>query len=146
MTVNDRIEPAPADTIVTGEWIITLNAGREIYRDGAIAITGGVIVAVGKRADILARYRPGMLIDEPEAIIIPGMTNGHRHLLCCAKGAMPEGGQTLAALRQFIYPSFAALTEDDMGVYAGLRSQVEAINRRVLGEIGIAPLPRWPIV
>lgn len=29
---------------------------------------------------------------------------------------------------------------------AGLRSQVEAINRRVLGEIGIAPLPRWPIV
>jgi hypothetical protein len=29
---------------------------------------------------------------------------------------------------------------------AGLRGQVEAINRRVLGEIGIAPLPRWPIV
>ena len=114
MTVTDRIEPAPADTIVTGEWIITLNPGREIYRDGAIAITGGVIVEVGKRADILGRYRPAALIDEPEAIIIPGMTNGHRHLLCCAKGAMPEGGQTLAALRQFIYPSFAALTEDDM--------------------------------
>ena len=118
MTVTDRIEPAPADTIVTGEWIITLNAGREIYRDGAIAITGGVIVAVGKRADILERYRPGTLIDEPDSIIIPGMTNGHRHLLCCAKGAMPEGGQTLAALRQFIYPSFAALTEDDMHTYA----------------------------
>jgi len=117
VTVTDRIEPAPADTIVTGEWIITLNAGREIYRDGAIAITGGVIVAVGKRADILERYRPGTLIDEPDSIIIPGMTNGHRHLLCCAKGAMPEGGQTLAALRQFIYPSFAALTEDDMHTY-----------------------------
>ena len=27
-----------------------------------------------------------------------------------------------------------------------LRSQVETINRRVLDEIGIAPLPRWPIV
>ena len=27
-----------------------------------------------------------------------------------------------------------------------IRHQVEAINRRVLGEIGIAPLPRWPIV
>jgi cytosine/adenosine deaminase-related metal-dependent hydrolase len=31
---------------------------------------------------------------------------------------MPEGGQTLSALRQFICPSFAALTEDDMGAYA----------------------------
>jgi cytosine/adenosine deaminase-related metal-dependent hydrolase len=117
VTVTDRIEPAPADTVVTGEWIITLNEAREIYRDGAIAITGGVIVAVGKRAAILAQYRPATLIDEPDSIIIPGMTNGHRHLLCCAKGAMPEGGQTLSALRQFIYPSFAALTEDDMHTY-----------------------------
>ena len=59
MTVTDRIEPIQADTIVTGEWIITLNAGREIYRDGAIAITGGVIVEVGKRADILGAVPPG---------------------------------------------------------------------------------------
>jgi 5-methylthioadenosine/S-adenosylhomocysteine deaminase len=118
VTVTDRIEPAPADTVVTGEWIITLNQAREIYRDAAIAIDGGVIVAVGKRAAILAQYRPVTLIDEPDSIIIPGMTNGHRHLLCCAKGAMPEGGQTLSALRQFIYPSFAALTEDDMHTYA----------------------------
>lgn len=148
MTVigQGRTEPVAVDTVVTGEWIITLNADREIYRDGAIAVTGGVITEVGKRDAILAKYRPATLIDEPDSIVIPGMVNGHRHLLCCAKGAMPEGGQTLSALRQFIYPSFAALTEDDMGVYAGLRSQVEAINRRVLGEIGIAPLPRWPIV
>jgi cytosine/adenosine deaminase-related metal-dependent hydrolase len=118
VTVQDRTEPAPVDTIVTGQYVITLNQAREIYRDGAIAVAGGVIVAVGKRADILARYRAATLIDEPDSIIIPGMTNGHRHLLCCAKGAMPEGGQTLSALRQFIYPSFAALTEDDMHVYA----------------------------
>ena len=118
MTVQDRTEPVPVDTIVTGQYVITLNQAREIYRDGAIAVAGGVIVAVGKRADILAGYRAATLIDEPDSIIIPGMTNGHRHLLCCAKGAMPEGGQTLSALRRFIYPSFAALTEDDMHVYA----------------------------
>jgi len=118
VTVQDRTEPVPVDTIVTGQYVITLNQAREIYRDGAIAVAGGVIVAVGKRADILAGYRAATLIDEPDSIIIPGMTNGHRHLLCCAKGAMPEGGQTLSALRRFIYPSFAALTEDDMHVYA----------------------------
>jgi len=27
-----------------------------------------------------------------------------------------------------------------------LRRGVEAINRRVLGEIGIAPLPKWPVI
>jgi len=73
---------------------------------------------VGQRADLLTRYAPRRLIDAPDGVITPGLVNGHRHLLCCAKGAMPEGGQTLSALRQFIYPSFAALTEDDMHVYA----------------------------
>ena len=29
---------------------------------------------------------------------------------------------------------------------AALRREVEQINRRVLGEIGIAPLPQWPII
>jgi 5-methylthioadenosine/S-adenosylhomocysteine deaminase len=118
VTATEPIGPVPVDTVVTGEWIITLNAAREIYRDGAIATSGGVIAEVGKRAAILEKYQPATLIDEPDSIVIPGMVNGHRHLLCCAKGAMPEGGQTLSALRQFIYPSFAALTEDDMHVYA----------------------------
>lgn len=50
MTVTERTEPVDVDTIVTGEWVITLNAEREIYRDGAIAVSGGVITEVGKRA------------------------------------------------------------------------------------------------
>jgi cytosine/adenosine deaminase-related metal-dependent hydrolase len=106
------------DTIVAGGWVLTMNPGREVYRAGAIAIRDGLIVEVGQRADILARYTPTRLIDAPDGVIIPGMVNGHRHLLCCAKGAMPEGGQTLNALRSFIYPSFAAITEDDMHVFA----------------------------
>ena len=118
VSVIENRAPVAVDTIVTGAWVITLNSERHIYRDGAVAVRDGVIVEVGKRAAILAAYRAATLIDEPEAIVIPGMTNGHRHLLCCAKGAMPEGGTTLQALRRFIYPSFAALTEQDMHVLA----------------------------
>lgn len=118
MTITETVQPEPVDTVVAGGWVLTMNARREIYRSGALAIDHGVIVEVGQRADILARYVPARLIDAPDGVIIPGMVNGHRHLLCCAKGAMPEGGQTLSALRSFIYPSFAALTEEDMHVYA----------------------------
>jgi cytosine/adenosine deaminase-related metal-dependent hydrolase len=103
--------------VIAGGWLLTLNAEREIYRAGAVAIDGGIIVAVGQRADILAACAPRRLIDASDGVIMPGMVNGHRHLLCCAKGAMPEGGQTLTALRRFIYPSFAALTEQDMYVH-----------------------------
>src|ERR1700685_3809829 len=110
--------PVTADTVVAGGWLLTMNPEREMYRSGAVAIDAGVIVEVGQRADLLTRYAPRRLIDAPDSVITPGLVNGHRHLLCCAKGAMPEGGQTLDALRRFIYPSFAALTEQDMHVFA----------------------------
>ena len=114
----DDAGPVTVDTVVAGGWLLTMNPQREMYRSGAVAIDGGVIVEVGHRADLLSRYTPRRLIDAPDGVITPGLVNGHRHLLCCAKGAMPEGGQTLDALRQFIYPSFAALTEQDMYVHA----------------------------
>jgi cytosine/adenosine deaminase-related metal-dependent hydrolase len=114
----DDAGPVTVDTVVAGGWLLTMNPQREMYRSGAVAIDGGVIVEVGQRADLLTRYTPRRLIDAPDGVITPGLVNGHRHLLCCAKGAMPEGGQTLDALRQFIYPSFAALTEQDMYVHA----------------------------
>jgi 5-methylthioadenosine/S-adenosylhomocysteine deaminase len=110
--------PVTVDTVVAGGWLLTMNPQREMYRTGAVAIRGGVIVEVGQRADLLTRYAPRRLIDAPDGVITPGLVNGHRHLLCCAKGAMPEGGQTLDALRRFIYPSFAALTEQDIYVHA----------------------------
>jgi 5-methylthioadenosine/S-adenosylhomocysteine deaminase len=110
--------PVTVDTVVAGGWLLTMNPEREMYRAGAVAIDAGVVVEVGQRADLLTRYAPRRLIDAPDGVITPGLVNGHRHLLCCAKGAMPEGGQTLDALRQFIYPSFAALTEQDMYVHA----------------------------
>jgi cytosine/adenosine deaminase-related metal-dependent hydrolase len=115
---HDDAGPVTVDTVVAGGWLLTMNPRREMYRSGAVAIDGGVIVEVGQRADLLTRYTPRRLIDAPDGVITPGLVNGHRHLLCCAKGAMPEGGQTLDALRQFIYPSFAALTEQDMYVHA----------------------------
>ena len=110
--------PVTVNIVVAGGWLLTMNPRREMYRSGAVAIDGGVIVEVGQRADLLTRYTARRLIDAPDSVITPGLVNGHRHLLCCAKGAMPEGGQTLDALRQFIYPSFAALTEQDMYVHA----------------------------
>lgn len=110
--------PASCDLLVTAGWVITVDAERRIVRDGAVAVTDGVIVAVGKAAELDGAYRPARRIDRPEAVVLPGMANGHRHLLCCAKGAMPEGGTTLESLRRFIYPSFSSLEPEDMNVYA----------------------------
>jgi hypothetical protein len=56
VTVTDRTEPVAVDTVVTGQWIITLNATREIYRDGTIAVSGGVITEVGTDAENVSNH------------------------------------------------------------------------------------------
>ncbi len=117
--MTDQTSPTLAcDLLVTAAWVITVDTERRIFTDGAVAVTDGVIVAVGKRVDLEAAYAPAERLDHPDSVVMPGMVNGHRHLLTGPKGAMPEGGSTLESLRTFIYPSFAALTADDMAVYA----------------------------
>jgi len=120
-------EPVEVDLLLAGGWLLTMNERREVYRDGAVAVRGTTIVDVGQRADLLGRYRARRVIDTSRMVVTPGLVNGHRHLLCCPKGALPEGRQTLEALRTFTYPCFAALTEEQMHAYA-LHATAEMIR------------------
>ena len=115
---SSAAEPARADIVIRGGWLITLNPEREIFRDGLVAIRGSAIVAAGSRRELDGAYRGDTEIDATDQVILPGMINGHRHILSGARGAAPEGLVTLDVLRAFFYPSFEALTEEDMHVYA----------------------------
>ncbi|HUZ19204.1 MAG TPA: amidohydrolase family protein [Acidimicrobiales bacterium] len=127
MVEDANREPVEVDLLLAGGWLLTMNERREVYRDGAVAVRGTTIVDVGQRADLLGRYRARRVIDTSRMVVTPGLVNGHRHLLCCPKGALPEGRQTLEALRTFTYPCFAALTEEQMHAYA-LHATAEMIR------------------
>ena len=119
--------PVEVDLLLAGGWLITMNERREVYRDGAVAVSGTTILEVGQRSDLETRYRARRVINTSRMVVTPGLVNGHRHLLCCPKGALPEGRQTLEALRTFTYPCFAALTEEQMHAYA-LHATAEMIR------------------
>ena len=105
------------ELLVVGGWVITVDDQRRIFRNGAVAVDGTIIVDVGTSADLTARYRPARTIAAAGQVVIPGLVNGQRHLLSTAKGAQPDGNVTLLNLRGFVHPSFAALSEPDMQVY-----------------------------
>lgn len=123
----ERGEPADADVVIAGGWVITMNQRREVYRKGAVAVRGRQIVAVGQEDDVLARFSARRQIDASRMVVTPGLVNGHRHLLCCPKGAMPEGRDTLSVLREFTYRCFAELSEEQMHLYA-LHATAELIR------------------
>ncbi len=57
-----------------------MDSPRSIYDDGAVAVTGDTIVAVGPRAEIEARYTASQAIDAKNKLVLPGFINGHTHV------------------------------------------------------------------
>src|ERR1700757_1409107 len=68
-----------ADLIVSG-MVITMDGTRSIYEDGAVAIAGDTIVAVGPRAELTAKYSAAQTIDARGKLVLPGFINGHTHV------------------------------------------------------------------
>ena len=53
------------------DWLITVDGGRRILRDGAIAVTGGKIVAVGKTDDLAKAYLGDKEVSGRDMVVPP---------------------------------------------------------------------------
>jgi len=69
-----------ADLLITGGIVVSMDGPRSIQDDGAVAIIGDTIVAVGPRTEIEAKYTAHQTIDAKNKLILPGFINGHTHV------------------------------------------------------------------
>ena len=69
-----------ADLLISGGTVVTMDASRAILEDGAVAVKGDTIVAVGPRSDLKARYAAKQTIDARGGLVLPGFINGHTHV------------------------------------------------------------------
>lgn len=68
-----------ADIILRGGSILTMDPTRRTIEDGAVAITGDRITAVGTRAEIDAAHTAPTIIDTSNHAILPGLIDAHAH-------------------------------------------------------------------
>ena len=76
MNYNARIE---CDLMVSGGLVLTLDDEGRILQDGAVAIKGTKIAAVGCASDLTNRYHPRLTICGQNKIVMPGFVNVHNH-------------------------------------------------------------------
>jgi len=69
-----------ADLLISGGTVVTMDASRTILEDGAVAVKGDTIVAVGPRSELEARYAAKQTIDARGGLVLPGFINGHTHV------------------------------------------------------------------
>lgn len=75
--------------IVTAAWVAPMS--RAMIRDGAVAMRGGRIVAVGPEREVRGRHPDGQVIETGACVLMPGLVNAHTHLelSACACGESP---------------------------------------------------------
>lgn len=109
--------PVPVDLVIIHGYVVTMDAERRVFADGAIAVSGRDIVAVGPSAEVLAAYEPARTIDAAGGVVHPGFVECHSHVTYhLARGAF---GDTVS------YAEIGSTTEldfvnaiDDEGEYA----------------------------
>ncbi|MCC7264317.1 MAG: amidohydrolase family protein [Candidatus Latescibacteria bacterium] len=81
----------PADLLVKHGVVLTLDGQRRILADGAVAILGDHILAVGQSAELEREYAPCRTIDARGGVVQPGFVDCHVHLSQhLGRGTIPD--------------------------------------------------------
>src|SRR5215213_5605436 len=102
------------DLLIAHGTLLPIDPARRIVLDGAVAVRGDRIVAVGKTADLAPRYRATRTLDAHGLLVMPGLINCHQHLKTAGRGLIPDGLDTWISLRDYAYPMYAAQTDDEV--------------------------------
>jgi cytosine/adenosine deaminase-related metal-dependent hydrolase len=115
----------PADLIVNHAYVVTMDATKKIYEDGAVVIKDGHILAVGPAA-IAANYAAPKTIDAAGDIVLPGMINSHTHASMSVFRGL--GDDVPDRLTRFIFPLEHKLVDREIVYWGALYNMIEMVE------------------
>jgi 5-methylthioadenosine/S-adenosylhomocysteine deaminase len=99
--------------LVTGGVVVTMDAQRRVIEDGAVAVSGDKIVAVGPRTELTQRYASFKTIDAHDALVLPGLINGHAHAAMSLFRGIADDQLLDEWLQRYIFPAEARNVSED---------------------------------
>jgi 5-methylthioadenosine/S-adenosylhomocysteine deaminase len=96
------------DTLVCADWVVPLhddsNPGQ-VLADGAVAVSGGRIVAVCTREAAQRRFRPERTVERGHHVLMPGLVNAHTHAAMALLRGLADDLPLQPWLEQHIWPA-----------------------------------------
>ena len=107
--MTEPTAPIAIDVLIRGCQVVTMNAHRDIIRDGAVAVSGNMIVDVGKASDLSARYTAARTIGGDRFVVTPGMVNTHIHITGepLTRGYVPDDTPFVENVFEWLCPLYS---------------------------------------
>ncbi len=140
------------DVLVKNAHIMTMDADRRCYQDGAIAIDQGRIVAVGDSNVVTREQRAKKVLDAAGKAVLPGFINAHTHLSEKFLVGLSDDLDLYSWLSKQVYPALLSSRPDEcywmamLGCIEMIRSGVTCFvdtfgqlgEKRILGKVSDA--------
>ena len=105
----------PVDLLVAGT-IVTMDRDNRIIADGAIAVQGKRLIAVGSASDVRSKYTASRTIGGRAHVVIPGLIDCHNHL---AQSLVRDHSfEELPGIYRLYIPAEQLITHDEAGIAA----------------------------
>ncbi len=112
--------PEQVDLLIRGGTVMPMDEKGAVMEHGAVAVRGERIVAVGKDADLAAKYHAKRTIDAAGKVVMPGLINTHTHVPMVLMRGIADDLPLMEWLNQYIFPAEAKNVNEDY-VRAGTR-------------------------
>ena len=106
--------------LVRGGTVVTMDKERRIIKDGAVAVQGNRILAVGRTEDIARQYHCDTVIDANGMAVLPGFVNTHHHGNQTLLRGLGERFHLMDRLTKIIWPFEGGLTPQEAYVSTAL--------------------------
>jgi 5-methylthioadenosine/S-adenosylhomocysteine deaminase len=105
------------DKILIGDVVLTINPSMDLFTNGAVAVRGDSIVAVGPAEQIQTHYTADEVTRCEDQVIMPGLVNAHTHAAMTLLRGVADDlkldvwlmGYMMPTEHEFVSPAFCRL-------------------------------------
>ncbi|NNM01477.1 MAG: amidohydrolase [Gammaproteobacteria bacterium] len=108
----DQPPRASIDLIVAGDYVVTMDDAATVIEAGSVAIDDGRIVAVGKAADVDARYAARTRLPGDGRVVMPGLINGHTHAAMTLLRGIADDLALESWLKDYVFPAEVTFVDE----------------------------------
>lgn len=92
------------DTLILAGWCVPVEPHDLVLTDHAVAINDGKIIDLLPSPDARQRYAPGVLVQRPDHILLPGFVNAHTHAAMSLLRGIADDMPLERWLREGVWP------------------------------------------
>jgi 5-methylthioadenosine/S-adenosylhomocysteine deaminase len=101
------------DLIINGDHVVTMDTAGTIIENGAVAVDGGMIIAVGPTAEINATYVAAKNLNAANRVVMPGLVNGHSHAAMSLFRGIADDLALMDWLNDYMFPAEVEFADED---------------------------------